>query len=112
MAKLNEEQTIERTDIIGGSNVSQVQHNVSITAGTAMVRGTLMTTADGKAAATVKGGVADCILAADVTTTDTVATVYVKGEFIRDLLTAASDDTVAAHEEELRKIGIFMVAQK
>lgn len=112
MGTLNESTEIKRSDIIGSSAVSIVTANVKVVAGTAMARGTLLTTTDGTAAATAKAGVADCILAEDVSATDTVATVYTKGMFIRDRLTAASDDTVAAHEAELRKAGIYLTAIK
>lgn len=99
-------------DLIGGTNVSVLNANVTVTAGTAMKRGTLVTVTDGTAAATAKAGKATAILANDVSATDTSATVYVKGQFNREKLIAADGDTVEAHEEELRAVGIYLTSIK
>ena len=99
-------------DLIGGTNVSVVAQNVKVTAGTAMARGTLLTITDGTAAATAKASTANAILAAPVSTTDTVATVYVKGEFNREKITVADSDTIGAHEAELRNVGIYLTSLK
>lgn len=99
-------------DLIGGTNVAVVMHNVKVAAGTAMARGTLLTITDGTAAATAKAGTANAILAAPVSTTDTVATVYVKGEFNREKITVADGDTIGAHETELRSAGIYLISLK
>ncbi len=99
-------------DLIGGTNVSVVAQNVKVTAGTAMARGTLLTVTDGTAAATAKSAVANAILAAPVSTTDTVATVYVKGEFNRERVKVADGDTIGAHEAELRNTGIYLTSLK
>ena len=99
-------------DLIGSTGVSIVTQNVAVSAGTAMGRGTLMTITSGTAAATAKAGHADAILAAPVSTTDTVATVYVKGMFNREKIIVADSDTVEAHETELRDGGIYLTSLK
>lgn len=99
-------------DLIGSTGVSIVTQNVAVSAGTAMERGTLMTITSGTAAATAKAGHADAILAASVSTTDTVATVYVKGMFNREKIIVADSDTVEAHETELRDSGIYLTSLK
>ena len=112
MATLNTAVDVKRDDIFVGADVNAITKNVAITAGKTLVKGTLMTIESGTAVATAKDSVADSVLASDVNTTDTVATVYVTGRFAKDALIAASDDIVEAHEEELRKIGIFMSERK
>ena len=42
----------------------------------------------------------------------TVTSIYVRGIFNQEKLIAAADDTVAAHEAELRKVGIYMTSLK
>lgn len=109
---IREAEDMKMNGLLAGPEVVHLTKNVNITAGTAMKKGTLLTTTDGTAAATVKAGVADCILAEDVDDKATVATVYITGRFNREMLIAASGDTVAAHEEELRGKNIYMTALK
>lgn len=107
-----EKNTINPDVLFAGPEIPVLTKNYSLTAGTAMTRGTLLTvTADGAASATAKAGVASAILANDVGATATACTAYVSGRFNRDALTVASGDTVAAHEEELRKVGIHLTAK-
>lgn len=108
---------IKHDQLIGGPEIPILLKNVTLTAGTAMKRGTLMTVtgtataATAKAAvATAKAAVANAILSCDVDDKATVATVYVSGRFHREYLIAASEDTVDAHEEELRNAGIFLTS--
>ncbi len=109
---LRETTQMEMDGLLAGPGVTHLTKNVAITKGTAIKKGTLMTTTNGTAAATVKEGVADCILAQDVDANATVATVYITGRFHREKLIVAKEDTVAAHEEELRGKGIFLTALK
>lgn len=98
--------------LLAGPEVTSLLKNVEITAGTAMKRGTLLSFADGKAAACAKGGEAAYVLARDVDETATVATAYSQGYFNREALIAADGDTVGAHEEELRKVNIILTSVK
>lgn len=109
---LREKVNMEQNGLLAGPEIVHLIKNVAIAAGTAMKKGTLLTTTSGTAAATAKAGVADCILAEDVDEKATVATVYVSGRFHRGMLIAASGDTVDAHEEELRGKGIYLTALK
>ncbi len=103
---------MEEDHLLAGPEVTSLLKNVEITAGTAMKRGTLLSFADGKAAACAKGGVASYVLAADVDAEVTVATAYSQGYFNREALIAAEGDTVDAHEEELRKVNIILASVK
>ena len=98
---------IKHDQLIGGPEIPILLKNVTLTAGTAMKRGTLMTVTGTAAVATAKAAVANAILSCDV---DDKATVYVSGRFHREYLIAASEDTVDAHEEELRNAGIFLTS--
>lgn len=109
---LREKENMELNGLLAGPEVVHLTKNVKIAAGTAMKKGTLLTTTDGTATATIKSGVADSILAQDVDDKATMATVYISGRFHREMLIAAADDTVAAHEEELRGKGIYFTALK
>ena len=95
---------IKHDQLIGGPEIPILLKNVTLTAGTAMKRGTLMTVTGTAAVATAKAAVANAILSCDVDDKATVATVY------REYLIAASEDTVDAHEEELRNAGIFLTS--
>jgi len=96
-------------NLMGGPEFPVLTKNYAITAGTALKRGTLLTITDGKAAATAKAGVASAIVANDASATDTVVTAYVAGRFNRDaIIVADGADSAAAHEEELRKVGIHL----
>lgn len=101
---------IKQDQLIGGPEIPILLKNVTLTAGTAMKRGTLMTVTGTAAVATAKAAVANAILSCDVDDKATVATVYVSGRFHREYLIAASEDTVDAHEEELRNAGIFLTS--
>jgi uncharacterized protein involved in copper resistance len=109
---IREEVDMEMNGLLAGPEVVHLTKNVKITAGTAMKKGTLLTTTDGTAAATIKAEVADCILAQDVDAKATEAIVYISGRFNREMLIVASGDTVEAHEEELRGKNIYMTALK
>ena len=100
-------------ELIGGTAVTPLTANVTLTAAGAGVirRGTLLAATSGKYSAVAKAGTAVAVLAADVLAEaagDVAATVYVRGIFNREKLVVGDGDTVDAHEEELRKIGIYM----
>ncbi len=106
-------------ELIGGPEIGIRTANVTLTAGTALKRGTLMTVADdGAAVATLKSGAtgaapANAILAQDVSDSDTGAVVYTRGLFNREkCIVTGSGDTVAAHEAELRPFDILFTSLK
>ena len=101
-------------ELIGGPEIGIRTANVTLTAGTALQRGTLMAVTDaGAAAAVAKGGTANAILAEDVSTTATGAVVYTRGLFNREkCIVTGSGDTVAAHETELRPLDILFTSLK
>lgn len=108
-----ESNKITAANLLAGPEVPVLTKNYPVTAGKALAKGTLLTIGeDGKAAATVKGGVASAVVANDADAKATVVTAYVAGRFNRETVIADSSDTVAAHEEELRKVGIHLTSSK
>lgn len=112
-------------EIIGGTAVAVMTANVTIaklSAATTYKRGTLLgvVTASGKyaivdSAASTGEKVASVVLAKDIEvgTDDVVATVYTRGIFNREkLIVKAESDSASAHEEELRKVGIYLTSVK
>ncbi len=112
-------------EIIGGTAVAVMTANVTIASLSAAVsykRGTLLgvVTASGKyavvdSAATTGEQVASVVLAQDIEvgTEDVVATVYTRGIFNREkLIVKAEADSASSHEEELRKVGIYLTGVK
>ncbi len=112
-------------EIIGGTAVAVMTANVTIASLSAAVsykRGTLLgvVTASGKyavvdSAATTGEQVASVVLAQDIEvgTEDVVATVYTRGIFNREkLIVKAEADSASSHEEELRKVGIYLTSVK
>lgn len=113
-------------ELFGGTAISAMTANVTIaklSTATSYKRGTLLgiVTASGKYAivdseATTGEKVANVVLAQDVTvgtTDDVVATVYTRGIFNREkLLVKAGADNATKHEEELRKVGIYLTSVK
>ena len=94
-------------ELIGGHEIAALEKNISITSGTALARGSVLT-ATGTLAG--KGETASYVLAADVSATDTVATVYTSGMFNREKLVVADGDTVDSHEAELRDVNIYLTS--
>lgn len=113
-------------ELLGGTAVTIMTANVTIAqvdAEATYKRGTLLgiVTASGKYAivdseASTGEQVASVVLAHDVvvgTDNDVVATVYTRGIFNREkLLVKAADDNATKHEEELRKVGIYLTSLK
>ena len=104
-------------ELIGGHEVTAMRHNIKITAGTALKRGSIVTAA-GVLVGTNKAGssgttdVAEYVVAEDSTATDTVLTVYVSGMFNREKLIVSEADTVDAHEAQLRDKNIYLTSIK
>lgn len=112
-------------ELFGGTAVAAMTANVTIAALSAAAsykRGTLLgvVTASGKyaivdSAATTGEEVASVVLAKniEVGTADVVATVYTRGIFNREkLVVKAESDSASAHEQELRKVGIYLTSVK
>lgn len=104
---------VEFDEIIGGTTVKAMTANGTLTvdeAGT-VERGTLLSGTDNTYTVCASGGEATAILAHDVVVEeagDVTATVYTAGLFNRDRITVADGDTVDAHEDELRSLGIYL----
>lgn len=113
--------TTQYDQLIGGTSVTALTANVTIKGTTAeLKRGTLLglVTLENKYAI-VDNDLSDgsekasVVLAEDVSLTgsDVVATVYTRGLFNREaLIVKQSDDTAAAHEAELRAVGIYLTS--
>lgn len=113
-------------ELIGGTAVAVMTANVTIaklSAAAAYKRGTLLgvVTASGKyaivdSAASTGEKVASVVLAQNVavgTDNDVVATVYTRGIFNREkLLVKDAGDNATKHEDELRKVGIYLTSLK
>lgn len=94
-------------ELFGGHEVTAIKKNISITAGTALVRGSIVTEAGTLVGA---ADTASYIVAEDVDAADTVATVYASGMFNREKLTVGDNDTVDAHEAQLRDANIYLTS--
>ena len=113
-------------ELFGGTAVAALTANVTIAkleAEAVFKRGTLLgvVTASGKysivdSEASTGEQVASVILAQDTavgTDADVVATVYTRGIFNREkLLVKVGSDNAIKHEEELRKVGIYLTSVK
>lgn len=103
-------------ELFGGPEIPVLTKNVTLAKGAAHKRGEFLTldTTTGTYALTEKGKVASAVLAydTDATSADTIATVYTCGRFNREKLIVADGDTVDAHEEELRGVGIYLASLK
>ena len=104
--------------LIGGTAVAALTKNITLkglSAEKALKRGAVLAVSEGKyqivdaASATPALKVANAVLAEDVVvgTGDVVATVYISGIFnAEEMSVGAESDSVQAHEEELRAVGI------
>ncbi len=113
MAFVSEQVGTHYDELIGSTAVVVLTKNVTLAAATeTLVRGTLLAAGDDGYAAVAAGGEASVVLAHDVELEGeaVVATVYTSGMFNRERLIVADDDTVDAHEEELRKVGIMLTS--
>lgn len=125
MAYIEEVQGVHYDELIGGTAVTLLTKNgllSGVSAKAVVAKGTLLAvdSTSGKYVVAAKAGssvpVASAVLAAEVTqgegTSDISVTVYTRGLFNREKLVAASGDTVDAHEEELRDVGIYLTSVK
>ena len=128
MAYVEELQGVHYDELIGGTAVPVITKNVTLKGVTAeYARGTVLSLVSGKYEICDTTGTGDdgtdpnpakaasAILAQAVklTGTDAVATVYTAGMFNREkLVLKNSSDTIEAHEEELRAVGIYLTSVK
>ena len=105
---------VKYDELFAGPEVEVLTKNVTFASGNTIVRGQLISVANGKAAPTAEGGTALYVAAEDVDASkaDTIGTVYTSGYFNREKLIAAEGDTVDAHEEELRSVDIKLSSLK
>ncbi len=104
---LYESVAVKSDNLLAGGEVTALTKNISITTGTAILRGTLV---DEDGAPVTKGGIAAYIVARDIAATDVVATVYSRGYFNREAAIVAEGDTVADHEDELKSSQILFTS--
>lgn len=110
MAHYETQTGVSYDELIGGTAIAALNANISISeASTAVAKGAILTSAG---AVVAKGAEAFYVLAADIAVGDTVATVFTRGQFNREALSVADGDTVDAHEEQLRKVGIYLTSLK
>ncbi len=125
MAYIEEMQGVHYDELIGGTAITPLIKNgvlTGVAADTEVPKGTLLAVdaASGKYIVAAKADasvpLANAILAKGVMqgedTGDIAVTVYIRGLFNREKLVAASGDTVDAHEEELRDVGIYLTGVK
>ena len=94
--------------LIGGTEVPIIEKNISITAGTALERGSVVT----EAGKLVTGAdEASYVVSQPVTAEDTVATVYASGMFNAEHMIVGESDTVAAHAAQLRNKNIYLTSE-
>lgn len=108
---------VHSNELIGGTAVSALTANVTLTAASTdtIEAGTLLAGADGAYTVCESGGTAAVILAHAVTPEeagDITVTVYTRGQFNAEKLVAADGDTVTAHADELRSVGIYLTGIK
>ena len=99
-------------ELIGGTAVKEMTANGTLTveAGTT-ARGTLLSGSANAYAICASGETATAILAQPVVSDEggeETVTVYTRGLFNRDRITVADGDTIEAHEDELRSVGIYL----
>ena len=106
--------------LIGGTSVAALTKNITLkglSTEKALKRGAVLAVSEGKyqivdaASATPALKVANAVLAEDVVvgTGDVVATVYIRGIFnAEEMSVGAKSDSVQAHVEELRAVGIYL----
>ena len=120
MAILETQTGVAYDELFAGPEKEVFTKNVTLKSGESVTRGALLSVdSNGKAIATPAAsgddpaGVAVYVSAEAVTATaDTVITVITSGYLNREKLTAAEGDTVNAHEEELRTVGIYLSSLK
>ena len=103
---------IDFDDLIGGTAVKAMTANGTLTVEARETpRGTLLSGTDNAYSICAAGETATAILAHYVLSDEggeETVTVYTRGLFNRDGITVADGDTIEAHEEELRSVGIYL----
>ena len=106
--------------LIGGTAVAALTKNITLKGletEKKLKRGAVLAVSEGKyqivdaASATPALKVANAVLAEDVVvgSSDVIATVYISGIFnAEEMSVGAGSDSVQAHEEELRAVGIYL----
>lgn len=113
MAYVTSEKGTSYKHLLGGPEVETLTQNVTLAGGQNVKEGTLLSVASGKYSATDKAGEAVAIAAENYNASDDmVITVYVRGRFNRNALIVADGDTIEAHEDQLRKNGIYLTTEK
>lgn len=125
MAYVEDVQGVHYEELIGSTAVTPLLKNGTLSgvaSQNVVKKGTLLAidAASKKYIVAAKAGdnvpTACAILAKEVTqgsgSDDITVTVYTRGMFNREKLVAASEDTVDAHEEELRDVGIYLTSVK
>lgn len=125
MAYVEDVQGVHYEELIGSTAVTPLLKNGTLSgvaSQNVVKKGTLLAidAASKKYIVAAKTGdsvpTACVILAKEVTqgsgSDDITVTVYTRGMFNREKLVAASEDTVDAHEEELRDVGIYLTSVK
>ena len=115
MANIETMAGVSYDELFAGTEVAVLTKNVTVASGGNIKRGTILSVNNaGKAEVTAAGKTALYVAAEDVdaSAADTVGTVYTAGYFNREKLIVASGDTVDAHEEELRSVGIRLSSLK
>lgn len=124
MAYIEEVQGVHYDELIGSTAVTPINRNVvlsGVAANTVVKKGTLLAMgSDGKYVVAAKAGesvpAASAVLANDATqgadAVDITVTVYIAGMVNREKLIVQAEDTVDAHEEELRDVGIYLTSIK
>lgn len=125
MAYVEDIQGVHYEELIGSTAVTPLLKNGTLSgvaSQNVVKKGTLLAidAASKKYIVAAKAGdsvpTACAILAKEVTqgsgSDDITVTVYTRGMFNREKLVAASEDTVDAHEEELRDVGIYLTSVK
>ena len=109
---MNEKLTgVSYAELIGGTAVTPMLKNITLgsAAAVAIPKGTLLKV-DGTICA--KTETASYVLAKDAEKGAKVITAYSRGQFNAEKLVAQSGDTVLAHENELRAVGILLTSLK
>ena len=88
----------------------------NVTASADIQKGQLVTITGSTATPTLKAGETGAeaagAIAAEAIAADAVGTVFTSGYFNREKLIVNEGDTVTAHEEELRSVGIYLSSLK
>lgn len=113
MAYATSEKGTNYKHLLAGPEIEPLTQNVTLAGGQNVKEGALLSVASGKYSATEKTGEAVAIAAEDYNASgDMVITVYVRGRFNRNAIVVAEGDTVEAHEDQLRKNGIYLTTEK